>query len=89
MVSPSGQDFINDALILDTGDDPDRSTTAVTDLDAYVEDAFKAAAPRSLRHVARRVLYSAIGHHGATYDIPEFQQLISNAITWAGRLSGR
>lgn len=33
-----------------------------------------------------RVLYSAIGHQGATYSIPEFQQLISNAIEWAGRI---
>ena len=33
-----------------------------------------------------RVLYSAIGHQGATYDIPEFRQLISNAIRWAGQL---
>lgn len=33
---------------------------------------------------AGRVLYSAIGHQGATYDIPAFEQLISNAITWAG-----
>lgn len=33
-----------------------------------------------------RVLYSAIGHQGATYEIPEFRQLIANAIAWAGRL---
>jgi uncharacterized protein len=33
-----------------------------------------------------RVLYSAIGHQGATYSIPEFQALIANAIGWAGRL---
>ncbi|MEH6588369.1 MAG: ThuA domain-containing protein [Halioglobus sp.] len=32
-----------------------------------------------------RVLYSAIGHQGATYDVPEFQQLITNAIRWAGK----
>ena len=33
-----------------------------------------------------RVLYSAIGHQGATYAIPEFKQLIANAIRWAGQL---
>ena len=33
-----------------------------------------------------RVVYSAIGHQGATYSIPEFRQLIANAISWAGRL---
>ena len=33
-----------------------------------------------------RVLYSAIGHQGATYSIPEFRQLITNAIRWAGQL---
>lgn len=33
-----------------------------------------------------RVLYSAIGHQGATYSIPEFQALIANAIRWAGEL---
>lgn len=32
-----------------------------------------------------RILYSAIGHQGATYQIPEFQQLIANAIIWAGK----
>ena len=30
-----------------------------------------------------RILYSAIGHQGATYEIPQFQQLIANAIAWA------
>lgn len=33
-----------------------------------------------------RVLYSAIGHQGATYKIPEFRQFIANAIRWAGAL---
>ena len=33
-----------------------------------------------------RVLYSAIGHQAATYDIPEFRELIRNAIRWTGRL---
>jgi len=32
-----------------------------------------------------RVVYSAIGHQGATYEIPEFQTLIANAIDWAGK----
>lgn len=30
-----------------------------------------------------RILYSAIGHQGATYQIPEFQQFMANAISWA------
>ena len=34
-----------------------------------------------------RVLYGAIGHQGATYEIPEFQQLIANAIVWAGKMA--
>ena len=33
-----------------------------------------------------RVLYSAIGHQGATYSIPEFQTLSANAMRWAGRM---
>ena len=33
-----------------------------------------------------RVLYSAIGHQGATYGVPEFRQLITNAMRWAGKL---
>jgi type 1 glutamine amidotransferase len=33
-----------------------------------------------------RVLYSAIGHQGATYDIPAFQQLMANAVAWAAGL---
>lgn len=32
-----------------------------------------------------RVVYSAIGHRGATYGIPEFQELVSNAIEWVGQ----
>ncbi|MFT5485016.1 MAG: type 1 glutamine amidotransferase [Halieaceae bacterium] len=31
-----------------------------------------------------RVFYSAIGHQGATYSVPEFQTLIAAAIKWAG-----
>lgn len=30
-----------------------------------------------------RTFYSAIGHQGATYDVPEFQQFMANAIAWA------
>ncbi len=43
--------------------------------------------PIAWRHTVGegRALYSAIGHQGATYDISEFQQLISNAMVWAGR----
>ena len=33
-----------------------------------------------------RALYCAIGHQGATYSIPEFRQLITSSIRWAGRL---
>lgn len=34
-----------------------------------------------------RAFYSAIGHQSATYEIPEFEQLIANAIEWAGDLN--
>ena len=30
-----------------------------------------------------RVFYSAIGHQAATYSLPEYQQLIANAIAWS------
>jgi type 1 glutamine amidotransferase len=33
-----------------------------------------------------RMFYTAIGHQAATYDMPEFQQLIENGIRWTGRL---
>lgn len=33
-----------------------------------------------------RAFYTAIGHQGATYEIPEFQQLLENAIKWAGQI---
>lgn len=29
-----------------------------------------------------KMFYSAIGHQAHTYDLPEYQQLLSNAITW-------
>ena len=31
-----------------------------------------------------RAFYTAIGHQGATYDIPKFRQMIENAVLWAG-----
>ena len=33
-----------------------------------------------------RAFYTAIGHQGVTYDIPEFRQMIENAVRWAGQL---
>jgi type 1 glutamine amidotransferase len=33
-----------------------------------------------------RMFYTAIGHQGATYDIPGFRKLVENAIRWTGRL---
>jgi hypothetical protein len=36
---------IDDVLILDTGDDPDRSAATATDLDIYVEDALESLGP--------------------------------------------
>ncbi len=33
-----------------------------------------------------RSLYSAIGHQGPTYSIPEFRQFITNAVRWVGKL---
>lgn len=32
-----------------------------------------------------RVFYTAIGHHGKTYSIPEYRQLIEQGIRWSGR----
>lgn len=36
-----------------------------------------------------RVLYSAIGHQADTYQIPEFQQLIAKALSWAAGINGK
>jgi type 1 glutamine amidotransferase len=54
------------------------------------QDSMPGEHPIAWRHQLGqgRVLYSAIGHQGATYDIPQFQQLIANAIAWAGLLPG-
>ena len=54
----------------------------------FLRDNMDGEHPIAWRHELGegRALYSAIGHQGATYDIPEFQQLISNAIAWAGRM---
>lgn len=50
-------------------------------------DSMEGEHPIAWRHQLGegRVLYSAIGHQGATYSVPEFQQLISNAIEWVSR----
>jgi hypothetical protein len=52
------------------------------------QDRMEGEHPITWRHQLGqgRVFYSAIGHQGVTYDIPEFQQLIANAIVWAGAL---
>lgn len=34
-----------------------------------------------------RMFYTAIGHRGATYDIPAFQEMIEKAIRWVGRFN--
>jgi type 1 glutamine amidotransferase len=49
------------------------------------QDRMTGEHPITWRHTLAegRVFYSAIGHQAATYDIPEFQQLISNAIEWS------
>ncbi len=51
----------------------------------FGQDRMEGEHPIAWRHRLGegRVLYSAIGHQGATYNIPAFQQLISNAIDWA------
>lgn len=48
-------------------------------------DSMEGEHPISWRHAqgSGRVFYTAIGHQGATYSIPEYQQLVSNAIRWA------
>lgn len=53
-------------------------------------DSMEGEHPIAWRHAVGegRVLYSAIGHQGATYSIPEFQTLIARAIEWAGRFQG-
>lgn len=54
----------------------------------FGRDRMEGEHPIAWRHQLAdgRVLYSAIGHQGATYSIPEFQALIANAVRWAGRL---
>ena len=55
----------------------------------FGRDSMEGEHPVTWRHQLGkgRVFYSAIGHQGATYDIPKFQQLITNAIAWAGQLA--
>jgi type 1 glutamine amidotransferase len=51
----------------------------------YGSDTMDGEHPIAWRHELGqgRVFYSAIGHQGATYRIPEFEALIGNAIRWA------
>ena len=48
-------------------------------------DRMEGEHPMAWRHMIGkgRVLYSAIGHQAATYEIPEYEQFISNAMAWA------
>lgn len=55
----------------------------------FWQDRMEGEHPIAWRHSPGqgRALYSAIGHQAATYELPEFRQLIGNAIEWAGRMS--
>lgn len=55
----------------------------------FGQDRMEGEHPIAWRHQLGqgRVFYSAIGHQGATYDIPEFQRLITSALDWAGKFS--
>ena len=48
-------------------------------------DKMEGEHPIAWRHALGqgRVFYSAIGHQGATYSIPEYQEVIARAIEWA------
>jgi hypothetical protein len=47
LIAKMGQDFVYDALVLDTRNDSDRSTAAATDLDVDIEDAFQPLGPEN------------------------------------------
>lgn len=49
------------------------------------QDSMEGEHPITWRHTLGegRVFYTAIGHQGATYSIPEYQLLVSNGIRWA------
>jgi hypothetical protein len=67
----------------------DESSYITRGMGFFGQDSMEGEHPITWRHQLGqgRVFYSAIGHQGATYDIPEFQQLITNAIAWAGRMA--
>jgi len=51
----------------------------------FGRDSMEGEHPIAWRHEigAGRAFYSAIGHQAETYNIPEYKQVISNAIAWA------
>ena len=69
--------------ILLTMDENSYSTSGET---FFMQDSMPGEHPIAWRRQLGqgRVLYSAIGHQGATYQIPEFQQFMANALAWAG-----
>ncbi|MAT95115.1 MAG: glycosyl hydrolase [Halioglobus sp.] len=54
----------------------------------FGNDRMEGEHPIAWRHEPGRgrVLYSAIGHQAATYELPAFEQLIENALSWVGAL---
>lgn len=52
--------LIDDALVLDTCDDPDRSATKTTDLDIDIENSLQALRPRHCRMTLGRCPYCRI-----------------------------
>ena len=49
------------------------------------QDSMEGEHPITWRHAPGkgRVFYTAIGHQGATYSIPAYQELVTNGIRWA------
>jgi type 1 glutamine amidotransferase len=51
------------------------------------QDSMEGEHPITWRHTSGkgRAFYTAIGHQGATYSMPEYQELVTNGIRWAMR----
>ena len=79
-----GQDLVADVLVLNTGNDPDRSTAAAADLDVDIEDTFQALSPGHRGVTLSRCADFRIGDRLDASTTPGWGDQSTPAVVWSG-----
>ena len=76
------QNSIDDSLLLDTGDDSDRSAAAGADLDVYIEYAPESLSPGHRRMSLRCRADLRIGNRLDSFSTPGWRDQSAPAVIW-------